>query len=77
MTTHIEHIDNLILFANSFDRGHLKRWKAGSMLSTLNLIPEIKKDRERALKFVRNALLMEGFGDLECEEITDYLIKLV
>lgn len=61
------------VFANSLSSGHIKLWKANSMISTLTQIPEIINDNDRLVKYVDSCLLMEGFSHRDCKTITNYI----
>ena len=65
---------DLMNFANALDSGHLKMWKANGMTGTLHQIPNICKDRDRLTRYVQNCLQMEGFNDVDIEQVTNWLI---
>lgn len=65
--------EDLQEYANSFARGYLKSWKAGSMLWTLRDMPGIMENRERLIRYVKNCLLMEGFDEQSCIKIAEYI----
>jgi hypothetical protein len=56
-------------FANSFQRGYLKTWKANGIMMTIRDIPSIANDPARLRKYLGNCLIMEGFTDFEVEQI--------
>lgn len=60
-------------YANSFDFGYLKTWKATSILLTLKQIPEIVADDNRLLKYLTNCLTMEGFQKDDIAQIQRWM----
>lgn len=62
--------NDLYTIANSQDRGHLKFWKAQSMIMLLPSIPE--KDIH---DWVANCLKMEGFSESGINNVTEALLR--
>ena len=61
-------------FCNHCPSGYVKPWKCWSMWNTLeNQIPEIKKDKDRLLKYLTNCLEMEGFKPADIKIIARYV----
>lgn len=60
-------------YANSFGFGHLKSWKANSILWQLKDWPEIFDDEVRFLDYLKSCLGMEGFRDADIELIMGWL----
>ena len=69
-------IEKFQSYYNTFG-GHVKTWKASSMLMVLKDIPEIAKDKKRLTDFLLGSLLMEGFKTEEVELIRDYIMDQV
>ena len=66
--------EDLRQFANSLRSGHLKEWKANSIAITVkNDMPNIIQDKDRLLSYVCNCLLMEGFLEDDCVDITNWI----
>lgn len=61
------------VFANSLTSGHLKLWKANSIISTLVQMPSIIADDDRLIKYVNNCLEMEGFRTGDCKKVAEYI----
>lgn len=62
-------------FCNSFSHGFVKPWKSFSIWHTLeNDIPQIKEDKTRLVKYLRNCLEMEGFRKPDIECIAEYVL---
>ena len=62
-------------YANGFDHGFLKSWKANSILQTLKQIPAIIDDEVRFLNYLKNCLEMEGFRGVDIELIMGWLYE--
>jgi hypothetical protein len=62
-------------YANSFDFGFLKAWKANSILLGLRQIPDIFEDEVRFLDYLKGSLGMEGFRNIDIELIMGWLYE--
>ncbi len=60
-------------FANGLKTGYIKPWKAFSIVNTLTRMPEMLRDHERLLAYVRNCLEMESFNTADCEKVAEFL----
>ena len=65
--------EELADFANSCNSGHLKLWKANSIIFTIQRMPEILTNEFRGINYVTNCLEMEGFLKPDCEKIFEFL----
>lgn len=77
MTVAASLIDQFQEYANSFNRGYLKTWKASSILFTLFRAPEIVNDEVRFLSYLKNCLEMEGFHSTDIELIMGWLYEKI
>lgn len=75
MTVTASLVDQFQDYANSFNRGYLKTWKAIGILSTLSKMPNITLDSKRMYLYLANCLEMEGFGGFEIEQIQKWLVE--
>lgn len=66
---------DLETYANSFSSGYLKTYDAISIVDTLVGIPGIKDDEVRFLTFLKDALMMEGFKQIDIELIMGWLYE--
>jgi len=64
--------DELQRLANSCGRGHMKYWKAASMLWTMRDL-ELARDKSRLRRWVANCLEMEGFDAAGIDAVTNAL----
>ena len=62
-------------YANSYNHGHLKQWKANSILWQLKDWPDIFDDEVRFLDWLKGCLGMEGFRDVDIELIMGWLYE--
>jgi hypothetical protein len=66
--------DELFLYANNYhNSGHLKAWKANSIVRTLEMISEIVEEKDRLEKYISGCLKMEGFSDQDCKSISNFV----
>ncbi len=66
-------VNNLMNFTNVLPSGFLKSWKARGMLETLRDEPSIKASDESLIAYVKDCLEMEGFTELSCKKVAEYL----
>lgn len=62
-------------YSNSFGHGHLKQWKANSILWQLKDWPDIFDDEVRFLDWLKGCLGMEGFLTTDIELIMGWLYE--
>ena len=69
-------VDQFQNYANSFNCGYLKTWKASSMIMSLTdpRLPIIN-DEVRFLSYLKNCLEMEGFHSTDIELIMGWLYE--
>lgn len=68
-------VKDLENYANSFNHGFLKSWKANSILWQLKDRPDIFDDEVRFLDWLKSSLGMEGFRDVDIELIMGWLYE--
>lgn len=66
-----DQVDDFLAFANSFNRGYCKHWKAVGILVMVADQPALRG--VDLLDYVSSCLKMEGFGDMECRLIAEWI----
>lgn len=67
-----DQVDDLLEYANSFNRGYCKHWKAVGILVLVAEMPnELCGTQLR--EYVESCLIMEGFDPAGCASIADWI----
>lgn len=64
-------------YANSFQHGFLKHWKATEIAVLVERENSPFKDRIRLGALIEDSLVMEGFRVADCEQIADYVFERI
>jgi hypothetical protein len=65
-------VDDFLDFANSFKQGYCKHWKAVGILVMVAEMPDEMRGL-RLLSYVENCLKMEGFDDMGCALVAEWI----
>ena len=65
----------LVTYANSLGSGHLKSWKATSIIATASALPEIFHNEVHFLAYLKGCLLPDGFTPVHRELIMGWLYE--